>query len=533
MSFLKQLINQLRSGISRYIIAFYGSCVMFILTAFLIHADFDENLLVRLLLSVLFATILSITAQTVSLRYKFTQLNDLIQKFISALSAIPCFFLIHDVDNPYIILGYAGILISVAAATVYFLFTNENENVIVPYLFKNLLFAGFIGLIFFGGITLCVYAVNYLIYEFSDLGNYILTILAFAFQVLALNLFLSGLPHENEELHIPKAFKILVLYVAFPIYMLLIAVLYVYLGKILVTMNMPGGQINLFASFAALFFIFFRFTIVQYEYPVTRIFSRFGGYLMIPIMTAQAVAVYIRLNAYGITAPRYASLVLTAVALIFVIISLIHSGRYIRQVILVFIGVSILVSVTPLNIIDVPVYEQTARLERILVRNNMFSDDKITPNDNISDQDKTDIRSSYNYLIYQKKVPSYLTGNKAFNDLFGFEQSDYYPGNIRYWSHYSSLPSEFDISGYSRLIDINETGKTSNGGFIITADNIEYDLTDFILSLSETGNNNKDNTVIKYNLTDHILVYFKTIDCGINPDNTFQYYNFTGFVLIK
>lgn len=458
----------------------------------------------------------------------------MIQKIISALSAIPCFFLINDVDNTYKILGYAGILVSVAAAAVYFLFTNENENIIVPYLFKNMLFAGFIGLIFFGGITLCIYAVNYLIYEFTDIQNYIMTILAFAFQVLTLNLFLSGLPHEKEELHIPKAFKILVLYVAFPIYLLLLAVLYVYLGKILITMNMPGGQINLFASFAALFFVFFRFTIIQYEYPVTRIFSRFGGYLMIPILAAQAVAVYIRLNAYGITTPRYVSLVLTAVALIFVVISLIRKGRYIRQVILVLIGVSILVSVTPLNIIDVPVYEQTARLERILVRNNMFSDDKIIPNVNISDQDKADIRSSYNYLIYQKNVPSYLQGNTAFIDLFGFEQGDNYPGNIRYYSSYSDLPSEFNISGYSRLIEINETGKTTNGRFIVTVDNTEYDLTDFILSLSENGNNdNKNNTVIEYNLTDNILICFKTIDCGINPDNTFQYYNYTGFILIK
>lgn len=536
MKFLRYLVSLLRLGISRYIVAFFGSCVMFLLTTLLIFANNNTVFITRLILSVLFAVIVSITAQTVSLRYRFSPLNDLLQKIASALTSVPCYFLINNINNNnYVMLGYVCVTAAVAVATVYFLFTLENESLIIPYLVKNLFFAGFFGLVFFSGITLCMYAVYYLIYEFADLQKYIITIFAFSYEVLALNLFLSLLPREGEEIRIPKAFKILVLYVAFPIYLLLLTVLYVYLGKILVTLNMPGGQINLFASFAALFFIFFRFTVIQYDHPVTRFFSRFGGYFMLPILVAQAVAVYIRLDVYGLTSARYASLLLTSVALIFIIISLIKQGRYIKHIILVVIGVALLASVTPLNIIDVPVNEQTARLERVLVNNGMFSGNKIISKTDIAEEDKKQIMSCYNYLIYQKKVPAYLEGSD-FAVLFGFEQSGNNNNNVRYFNNTNNLISEIDISGYKRMLQIDKNnGNTSNARIVLTLDGTDYDITDFILSLEKNGSKNgsKDNTQITYAPAENILIYFNSIDCGINPDNTFNYYYIKGFAFIK
>lgn len=536
MKFLRYLISLLRLGISRYIVAFFGSCVMFLLTTLLIFANNNTVFITRLILSVLFAVIVSITAQTVSLRYRFSPLNDLLQKIASALTSVPCYFLINNINNNnYVMLGYVCVTAAVAVAAVYFLFTLENESLIIPYLVKNLFFAGFFGLVFFSGITLCMYAVYYLIYEFADLQKYIITIFAFSYEVLALNLFLSLLPREGEEIRIPKAFKILVLYVAFPIYLLLLTVLYVYLGKILVTMNMPGGQINLFASFAALFFIFFRFTVIQYDHPVTRFFSRFGGYFMLPILVAQAVAVYIRLDVYGLTSARYASLLLTSVALIFIIISLIKQGRYIKHIILVVIGVALLASVTPLNIIDVPVNEQTARLERVLVNNGMFSGNKIISKTDIAEEDKKQIMSCYNYLIYQKKVPAYLEGSD-FAVLFGFEQSGNNNNNVRYFNNTNNLISEIDISGYKRMLQIDKNnGNTANARIVLTLDGTDYDITDFILSLEKNGSKNgsKDNTQITYAPAENILIYFNSIDCGINPDNTFNYYYIKGFAFIK
>lgn len=529
MNFVRQLFKQLRSGISRYIVAFYGSCVLFLLTAYLINTGNNEDMVIRIILATIFAIAVSITAQTLSFRYKFSKRNDIIQKIASALTAVPCFFLVSDLDDPYVMLGYTGIVTAIFAAAVYFLFTAINENTILPYLLKNILFAGFIALIFFGGISLCVLAVHYLIYEFSDLSEYIITVLAFSFEVLFLNLFLSGIYNSEEDLHIPKAFKVLVLYVAFPIYWLLIAVLYVYLGKILITMNMPGGQINLFASFAALFFIFFRFTVMQYDHKIIKTFASFGGYTLIPIMIAQAIAVYIRLNAYGITPPRYASIILTAVALIFVIVSLIRRGKYIKQVILVFIGACILVSVTPLNLIDVPVYQQTARLEKILERNNMLSNDTVVPGTDISDEDKADIRGSYDFLIHQEKAPAYLKQNKEFSELFGFENDGY--TFYRYFNFYGSIPLDLNITGYSRLWEINAEGKTSSGPFIVKVNNTEYDISDFVLTLSNEVQ--KEAAMLRYDLTDDIVIFFKTIDCSIKSDNTFEYYHYSGFALMK
>lgn len=533
MNYLRQLFTRLRSGISRYSIAFYGSCVLFVITAVFIYADSDENLFIRLILSVFLAMVLSVTLQTMSDKYDRFRFNyfHLVHIIISVASAAACFGLLNDIDNVYTAVGYAGVLAALAAAALYFLFSADNINTVIPFLFKNMILAGFIGLVFFGGITLCIYAVNYLIYEFDYdvIGRLILTALAFAYEVLALNIFLSGLPNAGEELHIPGVFKILVLYVAFPIYLLLMAVLYVYLGKILITLNMPGGQINLFASFAALFFIFFRFTIIQYDYPITRIFARFGGLIMLPVLAAQAVAVYIRLNAYGLTSARYLSVVLNIIVLIFVVLSLIKRGKYISRIIIVFIAAVLPVSVTPLNLIDVPVYEQTLRLDRVLAKNNMFSDGSIIPNAEISEVDKATIRSCYNYLIFHDNAPYYIKNIKsdtAFGDIFGFNPDFGYADNLRYYNFHGQA-SQFDISGYARLVEINESSYTAGGRFIVTVENAEYDLTGFVLTLSE------DDTEIIYSPADNITLIFKTVDYSVDHDNIFQYYYISGYALIK
>lgn len=535
MKFFSNLITQLRYGISRYIIAFYGSIIMFVLTSVLIFGNQDDEVITRLLLSALFVIFVSVAAQTVSIRYRFSQSNDLLQKIVSALTAIPCYFLINNItDNEYVTLGYFGVVAAVISVAAYFLFTDENGNLIVPHLVKNMFFAGFIGLLFFGGITLCIYAIHFLIYDLGDIEKYIFTILAFSYEVLALNLFLSLLPREQNDINIPKAFKILVFYVAFPIYLLLLAVLYVYLIKILVTFNMPGGQINWFASFAALFFIFFRFTIIQYDQPITRFYARFGGYFMLPIFAAQAVAVYIRLNVYGLTTARYLSLLMTATAFIFTIISLIKSGRYVKLIIPVCTAIFLLASVTPLNIIDVPLYEQAARLESVLKKNNMLDNGVISPNPGLNAEDKKRIQSSYNYLIYQDNAPEYIKG-KNFADLFGFEQFEDGYIQPRYINKYSgNIPSELDISGYTKMFIIDRNSYDSGAAIdriIINIGGADYDITDYILSLEDNGS--KEAEQMSYTPSENIVFYFNTIECSINADNTISHYYIRGFALTK
>lgn len=532
MKFIKSLYLMFKSGISHFVFAFFGSVVIFILTTIQIFTEEELKNIIRIILALSFAVILSVAAQIVSQRFKFQPRADLIQKLVSALTFVPCYFIISDIfDNSYVVLGYFGILITIIATALFFLITDGNNHVLIPHILKSGLLSAFISLIFFGGITLCLFAVNYLIIEINSIDKYIFSVLAFAGLVLFINLFLSLIPYDESELKIPKAFKIIVYYVAFPIYLLLLVVLYIYLGKILFTLVMPGGQINLFSSFALLFFIFFHFTILQYNTSITSFFNKYGGYVLLPILAMQAVAVYIRVNAYGLTTARWVSILLTLTALIYLIMSLIKGGKYTKYVILFFVAVCIVSSVGPFNLLDVPVYEQTTRLEAVLISNGMLDNGIITPNANISDEDKKKISSSYNALVYEKKAPSYLNNGNDFNKTFGFETSDVniYPNNdIRYINKYRSY-DEIDISGYKKYYLINANMDEYKDRCYVNINGGKYDITEKILLIS---NDSPDSAMI-IAIDDNIMLYLNYLDYSINKDGKIQYFNIEGFAILK
>jgi hypothetical protein len=83
-------------------------------------------------------------------------------------------------------------------------------------------------------------------------------------------------------------------------------------------------------------------------------------------------------------------------------------------------------------------------------------------------------------------------------------------------------------------IDKNSDNK-ANGRMVLTINGTDYDITDFVLSLEKNGSKNgsQSNTQITFAPAENILIYFNSIDCGINPDNTFNYYNIRGFAFIK
>lgn len=57
---------------------------------------------------------------------------------------------------------------------------------------------------------------------------------------------------------------------------------------------------------------------------------------------------------------------------------------------------------TPLNLIDVPVYDQDRRLEKVLIKNQMISSGNLKPPVSITEEDAEVLRSAYDYLKYSE-----------------------------------------------------------------------------------------------------------------------------------
>lgn len=530
MKIFKFILNSVKEAMSKFVVSFYGSIIIFILASIQIIFDVDEEIYMRIIFAVAFSVLASIMLQLMSLQYNYSKKMDIIQKIFSSALAVPCYFLIKNIfESDYIFLGYFGLILCFIVIALFLMYNCEKQDLIFPQIIKSGFFSVIVASLFFGGIALCLLAFDFLVTELPDFDNWFIITGLLAYIVICFNLFIALLPEKKDNINLPKIFKVLVLYVGLPIYTLLLAVLYAYLVKILITMDMPQGQINIFASLASLFFIFFYLNLGSYENRAVSFFRKFGGWFLLPIIASQAVAIYIRVNAYGLTTARWISILLNITALAFIIISLIKKGKFVKHVITGFAVIILLSSIGPLNVMDIPIYEQSHRLEKVLEANGMFFDGKITPKSDLTKEDMRIISSCYDYLKYTDNPPAYLDNDLAFYSLFGFEQLNSYgepdPYNMIHLNKYVQY-DDIDISEYSRYIKV---AAYSNDKFEMTIEDIAYDIADEIMAIKQ--DDNKEDMI--FSLSSDITVYLTTVYYEMDNENNIMYFSAEGFALIR
>ena len=478
MKIISSLKSILEKGFKRFLFPLIWLFLTFASTVCLIF-ELPDEFFAYFTLSLVLSVFLSLFCVLLSERFKHKRLFYFCLQAIPLVSAVLFYFLLKSEDL-YCALAYIGLLVSAIIACIILLFGENNRHTLIPHIIKSIVMSNLLAVIVFGGLMICLAAVNYLIVELDIFDKLTLTVVSLSFIAVFGGFFICSLPEFNSELSIPKAFRVIFLYAAFPIYILLLAVLYIYFGKIIVTWSIPGGQLNWFASFAEVFFILFHFTILQYDNRITSLWKKIGGYLILPVILFQAIAIYIRISAYGLTTSRWVSILLSLVATVFVILSLIKEGKYRNASLYVLLGVILISTLTPLSFIDVPVLEQNARFESLLLHNGMKKGDAIVANADIPDEEKDAILSSFDYLRYSDSrfVPEYIKDiNVAeLKDIFGFDE-DTQRIDYTYISYHSNDYGEkvIDTSKYSGFIEVNNG---YDGSFAVYILGKEYDLTD-------------------------------------------------------
>jgi MFS family permease len=558
-NFMKVLVN----GTKRFYINTCFTLIIFGITFYLINWDGISSDVTKILGRIIMVSILGFlisilfTLITERLNHSLKQQLKIINIIISfAIPVLYFFFILTDIDNRYQVTTLIGILIALALVSVYFSNKRNNEEFSIhfSYIVKNLFTAAIISLIVMLGLFLCMAAIYYLIYRFSDLDQIFVTILSFCWIVLFVNLFLAKLPQKSEEYRIPKFFKVITLYTALPIYVGLIFILYIYLGKIAITRKFPSGQLNWFASFASLIGIFLFVTLKQYSHKNTFVkwYVKLFGYVLLPIIIMQCIAVNIRFQNYGLTSVRYVSMILIGISIITAIVSLIKKGKHIPYVLFLGALCSLIVTTGPLNLYYVPLREQEARLVKVLKYNSMFDNNKIIPNPNIDQKEKIKITSAYNYIVYDDIEKSELLNeynSKSFKQIFGFEkefeENDYgrYDNNDIY-VHYNSEAREIDISEYYSILRIEPIyykeqviKRIDNNILTVKYDEIEHsiDLNSFIKDLYEeygtTDMIPQDNLVIEQ---DNIKFIITNIGFRVDKNsNEIEIHDVNGYILKK
>ena len=256
--------------------------------------------------------------------------------------------------------SYYLTLAAFSALTAIAMSLRENPETVFP----KLTFAGMMGFVaaiaMGGGVALTVLAVeklfgvkiSYTVYEM---------VWGASFATVASGFFLAYATRE-EEFTYPKVWKVLVAYVSFPVYLLLLAVLWAYLGKCVLTWKLPNGQINWLVTTASVMWMVFHLVLGGVEIAIVRLFRRVGAALIVPLVGLQVVALWIRISEYGLTPSRYASVVFVAFVVLFAFGTLVRRTFSQRVGYALFAAVALFAAHSHWNVVDVGVRAQKARL---------------------------------------------------------------------------------------------------------------------------------------------------------------------------
>ena len=292
---------------------------------------------------------------------------------------------------------YGGSFFSLAAASVAVLFAYSDERVLVPRLVLNALGGSGSAAIFTVSQMVCLLAFDKLV---QSVGYRIYADVYGVSWILILSIgFISFLPGRERDDGSSDRATAFLFWLLLPAALLLLGILYLYLLKIVLLWSMPSGELNWFGSVALAAYAFFWLSLRGSSRGFFRFFARWGWAFLLPVLTAQVIGIVIRYQAYGLSTPRFAGMI----TLSFGIVVLILAALDRRPLeLFVYMAVAGLVfTVSPLNVIDLPVRNQEARLRAALERNGLLKDGglQLMPGVRIPERDGKIITGAWKYLV--------------------------------------------------------------------------------------------------------------------------------------
>ena len=311
----------------------------------------------------------------------------------------------HDWTDPYILLKTAGPALVFASVGLYCLEPqNEGEEPALVVFFA-VSKAWLVGTLLIVSLNTCLTAFDSLLFSLeSRLHTTLYFLIAeFSFLFIGIQVFLASLPERGKNMETPALFRALLMRVLWPVYLILLAILYLYVAKIIYVWAIPVGMMNWFASLALLAFSVFFFCFANdARYSLLQRFLRWGLLLFLPILAVQAAAVWQRVEPYGLTVLRYTSIHCTIFGIFLLVLAFLR-----RSPRPAFLGLALMIAaftLTPLNIVDVPLRTQEARLWGVLEENDMLQDGKVVENPALTEEARDRLLSASEYLTDQKKT---------------------------------------------------------------------------------------------------------------------------------
>lgn len=343
---------------------------------------------------------------------------------------------------------------------------------------------GTLFLIVFSALMLFLLAIDTLLVSIDfDVTQYFLV---FSLLSVGATVFLSFLPKPGQERPRYRAYSILLTYVLLPLYLVLLAILYAYIVRIALEWKMPSGQMNPFGLCAIVGFLLLWLGLKGEESPFAKWYARFGGLLLLPVIAVQVLGLWIRIDAYGLTPMRVASVAVVLLGGIAIVLSA-CKGK-LRVFYWIAAALSLVLLVSPLNLFTIANFEQEQRLKPVLSAYGMLAGDGsiVSPDRAVSEPDKARIRSGFRYFMdasgvlspfaeavrTQNDVLSHLDAKTSETDPGPFAQPTVETPDF-YYVFTSPSTTKIDLSSYTKIVPMERNIQTDTSILWIDPDSGE------------------------------------------------------------
>lgn len=298
--------------------------------------------------------------------------------------------------------------------------------------FLTILYAGVI----FGGVSMMIFTIESL-FDLNWSSNIYFDVWIIIAGAFGVTHFLGNVPemsHKMQTETYSKIFRGLFLYILIPIISIYTVILYAYFIRILVSFELPDGIIGNLVLWYALVSVFTLFFTQDLKDEVAWLPKYFKTYIptMVVPMLMLFIAIGIRINAYGFTMPRY---FVVALALFAVFSLTIMWFKRKDTAVITMVLLMVFVSLSFFGVLSgyqVTLADQTHRLEKLLVENNMKQEDgSIVPNVGLTREAQQAISEKVDFLLRNysdeeiRLLPEDINRSQ-FETVFGFKMTTYW-----------------------------------------------------------------------------------------------------------
>ena len=274
-------------------------------------------------------------------------------------------------------------------------------------LFVRFLTAAIYSVVIYLGLTIAIAAIDKLFGVQIDDETYVRLWILVAF-VFNTWVFVGGAPRDLRGLEsvrdYPRGLKVFAQYILIPLVVVYLTILTIYLFKVVITAQWPSGWIGYLVSSVAAVGILALLLVhpisTQEENRWVGTFSRWFYIFMIPSIVMLLMAIYKRIDQYGVTERRYFLLVLAAWLAMIAVYFIFSRKKNIKAIPVTLCAIALVTSFGPWGAYSVSRRSQTNRLSELLIRNEVLVAGSVQMTTReVSFEDRTEISAILRYLV--------------------------------------------------------------------------------------------------------------------------------------